>query len=303
MDKKKILLLLVTILFFGSIHAQDKTPIDSTVIDSTLFTVGYDFRINTKNVDGEPVVDSLRTVVLVGQNYILTKGYCSYWTKIDGETHDTFDQMMHERLMHTPIIMRKTTETEMTVYEDIPVHHYVYTEDGTLAWDLMDDTLTVSGYLCKKAQTRYGGRTWTAYYTEEVATTAGPWKLHGLPGLIVKASDENDIFSFTLFELTNKTVPVNIRLIEENRGDLPPVKIKREKFIARRNKLFMNPRYMTEPLYYHQPGDTDYQIWSLYSIEESRNPDGSIPLDVLTKYINGVAVPRKCNEYQPLELE
>ena len=43
MDKKKILLLLVTVLFFGIIHAQDDTP-----IDSTLFTVGYDFRINTK---------------------------------------------------------------------------------------------------------------------------------------------------------------------------------------------------------------------------------------------------------------
>ena len=298
MDKKKILLLLVTVLFFGIIHAQDDTP-----IDSTLFTVGYDFRINTKNVDGEPVTDSLRTVVLVGHNYIQTRGYSSYWTTIDGETHETFDQMMIENLMHTPIIMRKTTETEMTVYEDIPVHHYVYTEDGTLKWDLLDDTLTVSGYLCKKAQTRYGGRTWTAWYTEEVATTAGPWKLQGLPGLIVKASDENSIFSFTLFELTNKKVPIKSDWTVEGRGDLPPVKIKREKFIARRNKLFMNPRYMTEPLYYHQQSDTDYRCWSLFSIEESRNPDGSIPMDVLTMYINGVAVPRNCNEYQPLELE
>ena len=298
MDKKKKLLLLVTLLYFGCMHAQDDTP-----IDSTLFTVGYDFRINTKNVDGEPVVDSLRTVVLVGHNYIHTRGYSSYWTTIDGETHETFDQMMIENLMHTPIIMRKTTEMEIIVYEDIPVHHYVYTEDGTLKWDLLDDTLTVSGYLCKKAQTRYGGRTWTAWYTEEVATTAGPWKLQWLPGLIVKATDDKNIFSFTLFELTNRTVPISMKLIVEGRGDLPPVKIKREKFIARRNKLFMSPRYMTEPLYYHQQSDTDYQCWSLFSIEESRNPDSSIPLDVLTRYINGVAVPRKCNEYQPLELE
>ena len=108
MDKKKILLLLVTVLFFGIIHAQDETP-----IDSTLFTVGYDFRVNTKNVDGESVTDSLRTVVLVGHNYIQTRGYSSYWTTIDGETHETFDQMMIENLMHTPIIMRKRTAAEL----------------------------------------------------------------------------------------------------------------------------------------------------------------------------------------------
>jgi len=298
MKNSKILLLVFAGMLSVSIHAQDETP-----IDSTLFTVGYDFRINTKNVDGEPVVDSLRTVVLVGHNYILTRGYCGYWTKIDGETHETFDQMQNERLMHTPIIMRNAIETEMTVYEDIPVSHYVYTEDVNLEWNLTDDTLTVSGYLCKKAQTRYGGRTWIAWYTEEVATTAGPWKLNGLPGLIVKAIDDNGIFSFTLFELKNRTVPISIRLMEEGRGDLPPVKIKREKFIAQRNKLFMNTRYMTEPLYYHQLSEADYRVFSLWSLEESRNPDGSYSMDVLTTYINGVAVPKKCNEYQPLELE
>ena len=69
MKNSKILLLVFAGMLSVSIHAQDDTP-----IDSTLFTVGYDFRINTKNVDGESVTDSLRTVVLVGHNYILTRG-------------------------------------------------------------------------------------------------------------------------------------------------------------------------------------------------------------------------------------
>ncbi len=58
-------------------------------------------------------------------------------------------------------------------------------------WQLHDDTLTVCGYTCRKAVANFRGRTWTAWYTEQIPIDAGPWKLHGLPGLILKASDQN----------------------------------------------------------------------------------------------------------------
>ena len=226
-------------------------------------------------------------------------GYQCFWTKINGETQETFDCMANEEKAHVPTIFVNIAEEKMTVYEDIPVHHYVYEEDGTLKWDMLEDTLTVNGFLCNKAQTSYGGRTWTAWFTEEVASTAGPWKFHGLPGLIVKCTDDAGIFSYELFELVNKVFPITME--EANR---PNIQIKREKFIERRNKLFLNPRYMKEPLYYHQQSEADYVGYSLWSIEKTpRNPDGSISLQYLTKVINGVAVPWKANEYQPLELE
>ena len=292
---KNVVLLLV---LFGmtsvGIHAKDETP-----IDSTLFTVGYNFRVNTKDADGTPVVDSLQTVLLVGQHYTKTMGYQSFWTTINGETQETFDAMAHEEQSHVPSILTYITEGKMTVYEDIPVHHYVYEEDSKLKWTILEDTMTVSGFLCNKATTSYAGRTWTTWFTEEVASTAGPWKFHGLPGLIVKCTDEAGIFSFELFELVNKTFP-----IAEDEAKRPNVKIKREKFIERRNKLFMNPRYMKDPLYYYTKNDADHSGYSLWSLEKTpRNPDGSISLQYLTKVINGVAIPWKANEYQPLELE
>ena len=58
-------------------------------------------------------------------------------------------------------------------------------------WQLHNDTLTVCGYTCRKAVANFRGRTWTAWYTEQIPIDAGPWKLHGLPGLILKASDQN----------------------------------------------------------------------------------------------------------------
>ncbi len=272
---------------------------DEISLDSTMFTVGYHFRVNSKNAKGDPAADSLQTVVLVGQQITKTMGYQSFWTKINGETQETFDAMAAEEKAHVPAILTSIADGKMTVYEDIPVHHYVYEEDGDLKWTILEDTMTVSGFLCNKATTSYGGRAWTVWFTEEVASTAGPWKFHGLPGLIVKCTDDAGIFSFELFELVNKTFP-----IVEDEAKRPNVKIKREKFIERRNKLFLNSRYPDDPLYYYTPNDADQSGWSLWSLEKTpRNPDGSISMQYLTKVINGVAIPFKCNVYQPLELE
>ena len=57
-------------------------------------------------------------------------------------------------------------------------------------WTLLPDTATVCGYLCHKATAPFRGRVWTAWWSDEIPIDAGPWKLQGLPGLILKAQDD-----------------------------------------------------------------------------------------------------------------
>ncbi|MBR3291098.1 MAG: GLPGLI family protein [Bacteroidales bacterium] len=74
--------------------------------------------------------------------------------------------------------------------------------NGTLempAWQLTDEEQEISGYTCRKATALYLGREWTAWFTEDVPSQAGPWLLWGLPGLIVEARDADN---FILFKLT-----------------------------------------------------------------------------------------------------
>jgi GLPGLI family protein len=75
-------------------------------------------------------------------------------------------------------------------------------------WSLTDETGELNGYKTKKAVGEYYGRKWTIWYTEEIPYNVGPWLLWGAPGLIVKAEDEDKIFSFYMMyveELSTKS--------------------------------------------------------------------------------------------------
>lgn len=49
---------------------------------------------------------------------------------------------------------------------------------------------------------KFKGRTWIAWYTEDIPIDNGPWKLSGLPGLILKAHDSENDYGFTAVGLT-----------------------------------------------------------------------------------------------------
>jgi len=77
-------------------------------------------------------------------------------------------------------------------------------------WKIMDDsTKNVLGYECIMATAKYHGRHWTAWFTPEIPVDAGPWKLLGLPGLILEASDSTGQHNFTVngIQSINMNIP------------------------------------------------------------------------------------------------
>ena len=273
-------------------------------IDCTVFTVGYDYTVNTTDKDGNAVTDSLHTVLLVGSKVTKTMGYYTHKYKVlDVDKHEYYDEYQREGMAHVPTIIVSLADKTMDVKEDVPPYHYIYQETGDLKWTLLDDTLTIAGYLCHKAQTTYGGRTWYAYYTEDVPTTAGPWKFSGLPGLIVKAEDADNIFCFEMSELTKQSIAIT------NPAEATINKTKRDKFVQMRNKLFLDKRYMEDPTYYLTKEESMNGAYEIYgTIEDYKRLHGSnfILMDDVTYKVNDIAVPKYAKRrtiYQPLELK
>lgn len=57
-------------------------------------------------------------------------------------------------------------------------------------WRITKSTSTIGGIKCKKALAHFKGRNWVAWFAPELPFKSGPWKLNGLPGLIIEAFDE-----------------------------------------------------------------------------------------------------------------
>ena len=87
-------------------------------------------------------------------------------------------------------IYRNLEQGKFTTYSTVFGTHYLITEDITIPeWTMYEDsTITVLGMECKKATTNFRGRYWEVWYTEDIPISQGPWKLCGLPGMILKAN-------------------------------------------------------------------------------------------------------------------
>ncbi len=73
-----------------------------------------------------------------------------------------------------------------------------YNEEPKFNWKISNDKQKIGEYEAQKATTEFGGRKWTAWFTESIPFPDGPYKFSGLPGLIVKIEDAEKNFSWVL---------------------------------------------------------------------------------------------------------
>jgi GLPGLI family protein len=66
----------------------------------------------------------------------------------------------------------------------------------TISWELLKETKNINSFNCQKARGNFRGRTYTVWFTNDIPVSLGPWKLNGLPGLILEASDSLNQFQF-----------------------------------------------------------------------------------------------------------
>ena len=80
-------------------------------------------------------------------------------------------------------------------------------------WSIVSDSVaTILGYRCTLATTQFKGRKWLAWYTEDIPLNFGPWKLCGLPGLILRAYDSQRQY---IFEAAGMSQPNGAEPIRE----------------------------------------------------------------------------------------
>ena len=225
--------------FVLAISAQAQTE----VIDTAQFVAVYDYECRTQNAVGKDVTDKMQLVVQAGRLLTKSMPYSAY-SQTGEPTEADIVASYQEALMHMPTVWIGLPSGHTTVREFIFPNEYGATEETPeIAWTLSEDTLTVNGYLCQQATTMFRGVEWNVCYTEEIPSSAGPWRLHGLPGLIVRA--ESDAHTFCLSELRQESSPII------SPDDNPEVhRLKYAKLLKYRNEIYGNSQYAGNPLYH-----------------------------------------------------
>ena len=93
---------------------------------------------------------------------------------------------------------------EKKLYIETNIVNYYLVEDPLPAidWKIQKDTMSFGALHCQKANARVKGRNYEAWFCPELPFRNGPWKLWGLPGLILEAYDTKKevMFKFAGFE-------------------------------------------------------------------------------------------------------
>lgn len=171
----------------------------------------------------------------------------------------------------------------MTIFKNYPEGRVTHTEKICLdwlryeeampdmEWVLTDSVTDVLGYECRAAVCNFRGREWTAFYSEEIPIMEGPWKLQGLPGLIMKASDKDGHYRFECIGIkSNASRPITIYKVPYNTTG-------RAKYYDAKNRYDVNPY-----AYYEAGGHGHITVTDEYG---NPTPDAYDPIELPFDYI------------------
>lgn len=103
------------------------------------------------------------------------------------------------------IIINYYPEKKLKIMDRLSGDAYYYWD--TLeepVWEIREDTATILHQLCQKATTYFKGRAYSAWFTNGIPYSLGPWQFSGLPGLILRVKDDKGQFVFECTQLAYK---------------------------------------------------------------------------------------------------
>ncbi|MFY1045460.1 GLPGLI family protein [Chryseobacterium sp. GP-SGM7] len=132
--------------------------------------------------------------------------------------------------------IEKDKKDQKTIYKDrIGRDIYTYEEERPLNWKILSETTKIGDYKVQKAETDFGGRKWTAWFTTDLPYQDGPYKFSGLPGLVVKAEDSTGEYSFDLMK------NYKIAAFPEMNSFGNVIKVKRTDYVKQQEKYKTDP--------------------------------------------------------------
>ena len=280
-------------------------------IDTSSLVAVYEYECRTEDADGQAVTDRMKVCVLVGQHCTRSFPYRKFvkereWASGNNsdmrsrvgangglefqEAYDFFSEedlpmLRAESYCYMPEVWTNYPDGQTTVRDAIvPTIYETRETKKPIEWEIHEGSATCQLH----------GRQWTVHYSEDIPTTAGPWKLCGLPGLITEAYSspargevadrpegrEDSIHRFRLIDVQRTAAPIYYET------SAITSRTSEEKLIKNRITTYGNRLFLKNPWSYINDHST---------ADEVCDTEGTI--------INGVYIHNKPHVFQPLELK
>ena len=117
---------------------------------------------------------------------------------------------------------------------------YKYTESvPKIKWKIESGQKEILGYKCQQALCTFRGRQYEVWFTTDIPLSYGPWKLQGLPGLILEAKDSKGEYHFTAVGIEKGNGDKKIQFYAEPIRDIKRSRaLKMEKMLHRDHGAF-----------------------------------------------------------------
>lgn len=123
-----------------------------------------------------------------------------------------FEDLIPENSAESPFYYRLLNSKEVIYNEPDYSKQYIVKDDAiNFKWKIYPEKRNIGNYECTKATTEFRGRKYTAWFTNKIPVDYGPWKFHGLPGLILEIYDEEEVIAMyaTAIQLNNAKTDIN----------------------------------------------------------------------------------------------
>ena len=225
----------------------------SIIKDTSDFVVLY----NVTTSDGKNKKSSAQTLLQIGKrfskfidiNTIKRDSLLKEHSKLETVGAKELNNLSKYNVIYKKNVLKDLQTNAIFVQERISKNVYQYQEGiPKLNWMLTKDKMNLLGYQCKSAKLNFRGRNYLAWYTDEIPKSNGPYIFGGLPGLILKISDEDGIYEFTAVGIEKKKMDIYFR------DEKTIHQVSRDDFRKIQRNYFENPSLFMQGKAYDETG-------------------------------------------------
>ena len=222
MNKKIICLLLFVfpllvraqeISIGGSLANEPAKLGKNKTLDTSVMECIYNYRIIDHNIRD---MREYYAILEIGDTVSKFESYGSYRldSALVGKQQMTLGEYFDFYNKYSPdfkeFLLENVNANKLSYYGKVSIDKFMYHEEVPhIDWALSDSTKEICGYLCHQATATFRGRNWIAWYCD-IPKSVGPWKLNGLPGLILAAETEDKEHTFSAISVRKSSSPITV---------------------------------------------------------------------------------------------